>query len=196
MPNHDRLIGHKLIELVRSGRSPDELAAEFEPSAQTIRSWVAQADRDAGGRAGGLTSPNARNSRNFEVRITSCALSTRPYQKRRPGSRRRRKSNPARNSNSWRRIRPTILPPRSAACAEGLRQRVLRVAQAFAAVTCARQCSTERSNRSHLSRFARDLWRSAFTPNCSPVATASAVRASLASCVARRSSAQAGGAVS
>ena len=44
----------QMVELVRSGRSPDPLASELEPSAQSIRNWVAQADRDEGGRAGGL----------------------------------------------------------------------------------------------------------------------------------------------
>jgi len=29
----------KLIALVRAGRSPDELAKQFEPSAQTMRNW-------------------------------------------------------------------------------------------------------------------------------------------------------------
>lgn len=46
----------RMIELVRAGRSPDNLAKEFEPSAQTIRNWVAQDDRDAGRRSDGLTS--------------------------------------------------------------------------------------------------------------------------------------------
>ena len=45
-----------MIELVRAGRTPEELSREFEPSAQAIRNWVAQADRDAGRRADGLTS--------------------------------------------------------------------------------------------------------------------------------------------
>jgi len=45
----------RLVELVRSGRSPEELAREFEPSAQAIRNWVAQADRDTGKRSDGLT---------------------------------------------------------------------------------------------------------------------------------------------
>jgi transposase len=43
----------QLIELVRAGRTPEELAREFEPSAQTIRNWVAQADRDGGVRTDG-----------------------------------------------------------------------------------------------------------------------------------------------
>jgi transposase len=45
----------RMIELVRSGRSPDELAEKFEPTAQSIRNWVAQADRDIGRRQDGLT---------------------------------------------------------------------------------------------------------------------------------------------
>jgi transposase len=45
----------RLIELVRAGRSPESLAHEFEPSAQAIRNWVRQADRDAGRRNDGLT---------------------------------------------------------------------------------------------------------------------------------------------
>ena len=30
----------RMVELVRSGRSPEELAREFEPSSQAIRNWV------------------------------------------------------------------------------------------------------------------------------------------------------------
>ena len=45
----------ELVELARSGRSPESLAKEFEPSAQTIRAWVKQADLDEGRRADGLT---------------------------------------------------------------------------------------------------------------------------------------------
>ena len=45
----------QMIELVRAGRMPEELAKEFEPSAQAIRNWVAQADRDEGRREDGLT---------------------------------------------------------------------------------------------------------------------------------------------
>lgn len=45
----------RMVELVRSGRSPEELAREFEPSSQAIRNWVRQADLDEGRRADGLT---------------------------------------------------------------------------------------------------------------------------------------------
>jgi transposase len=44
-----------MIELVRAGRSPDELAREFEPTAQSIRNWVAQAELDEGRRHDGLS---------------------------------------------------------------------------------------------------------------------------------------------
>ena len=46
----------QMVDLVRAGRSPEELAKEFEPTAKSIRDWVAQADRDEGRRADGLTS--------------------------------------------------------------------------------------------------------------------------------------------
>jgi len=45
----------ELIELVRSGRSPESLSRDFEPTAQTIRNWVKQADLDEGRREDGLT---------------------------------------------------------------------------------------------------------------------------------------------
>ena len=32
----------QMVELVRTGRSPEELAQEFEPTAQSIRNWVGQ----------------------------------------------------------------------------------------------------------------------------------------------------------
>jgi len=45
----------QMIELVRSGRSPESLAKEFEPTAQAIRNWVAQTERDEGRREDGPT---------------------------------------------------------------------------------------------------------------------------------------------
>ena len=47
---------NQMIEMVRAGSSPEKLAREFEPSAQTIRNWVTQADRDEGRRTDGMTS--------------------------------------------------------------------------------------------------------------------------------------------
>jgi transposase len=45
----------RMVELVRAGRTPESLAKEFEPTAQAIRNWVQQTDRDEGRRADGLT---------------------------------------------------------------------------------------------------------------------------------------------
>lgn len=46
----------RIVDLYRNGRTPEQLAREFEPSAPTIREWCQQADRDAGGGDGGATS--------------------------------------------------------------------------------------------------------------------------------------------
>ncbi len=41
----------QMVELVRAGRDPTDLSREFEPSAQAIRNWVAEADRKEGRRS-------------------------------------------------------------------------------------------------------------------------------------------------
>lgn len=46
----------QIVELARAGRSVTELAEEFEPSGETIRNWIKQADLDEGKRTDGLTS--------------------------------------------------------------------------------------------------------------------------------------------
>lgn len=52
MPKSRRLyppeFRQRIIELVRKGRTPEELGRQFEPSAQAIRNWVRQAALDAG----------------------------------------------------------------------------------------------------------------------------------------------------
>ena len=56
-PDYPPEYRQQMVELVRAGRSADGLAKEFDPSPQTIRNWVAQADRDDGRRGDGLSSP-------------------------------------------------------------------------------------------------------------------------------------------
>ena len=46
----------RIVELVRVGRRPGELAREFEPTVESINRWVKQADRDEGRLADGFTS--------------------------------------------------------------------------------------------------------------------------------------------
>ena len=46
----------RIVELARAGRSLQELAREFEPTVESIRQWVRQAELDTGERSDGLTS--------------------------------------------------------------------------------------------------------------------------------------------
>ena len=45
----------QMVKLVKSGRTPNELAREYEPSAGSIRNWVALHERDGGQRSDGLS---------------------------------------------------------------------------------------------------------------------------------------------
>lgn len=55
-PPYPEEFRRQMVELVRTGRTPEELSREFEPTAQSIRNWVTQADRDEGRRSDGMTS--------------------------------------------------------------------------------------------------------------------------------------------
>ena len=55
-PPYSSEFRQQLVELVRAGRTPEELAREFEPSAQAIRNWMRQSDLDEGRREDGLAS--------------------------------------------------------------------------------------------------------------------------------------------
>jgi len=57
-----------MIELVRSGRSPESLGREFEPSAESIRNRVRQADLDEGRRDDGLTTETSPQRATFHAR--------------------------------------------------------------------------------------------------------------------------------
>ena len=59
----------QMIELVRAGRTPEDLAREFEPSAQAIRNWVVQAERDEGRRADGLSTAEREELRRLRREI-------------------------------------------------------------------------------------------------------------------------------
>ena len=52
---HSPEFRRQMVELARSGRTPEELSREFEPTAQSIANWVRQAERDAGKRSDGAT---------------------------------------------------------------------------------------------------------------------------------------------
>jgi transposase len=54
-PAYPQEFREQIVELVRLGRTPEELSREFEPTATTIYNWVKQSDRDEGRREDGLS---------------------------------------------------------------------------------------------------------------------------------------------
>ena len=64
----------QIIELARVGRTPEELSQEFEPSAQTIRNWMKQADLDKGLRSDGLTTPEREELRRLRRELRQVKL--------------------------------------------------------------------------------------------------------------------------
>jgi transposase len=56
----------RIVELVRAGRNRDELAREFEISANSITNWVRQADLDEGRREDGLTTEEREELRRLQ----------------------------------------------------------------------------------------------------------------------------------
>src|SRR6266542_2912651 len=73
MPESQRLypaeFRQRIIELVRKGRTPEELGRQFEPSAQAIRNWVKQAALDAGRRKHGLTTEEREELRRLRREV-------------------------------------------------------------------------------------------------------------------------------
>jgi hypothetical protein len=63
----------RLVALVRAGRTPEELAKEFEPKAQTIRNWVGQAATDRGERPQVVTDVGRAHS-DAHPRFRGCCL--------------------------------------------------------------------------------------------------------------------------
>jgi len=59
----------RLVELARTGRTPEDLGQQFEPSAQTIRNWLRQADRDEGRRVDGLTTEEREEVRRLRREV-------------------------------------------------------------------------------------------------------------------------------
>jgi transposase len=59
----------RIVELVAKGRTPEELARQFERSAQAIRNWVKQAALDAGKRTDGLTTEEREELRRLRREV-------------------------------------------------------------------------------------------------------------------------------
>jgi len=59
----------QIVELAQNGRTPSELADEFEPTEQTIRNWLKQAARDDGKRADGLSADERAELRELRKKL-------------------------------------------------------------------------------------------------------------------------------
>ena len=68
-------IRERMVELVQSGRTPQELAREYEPSAGSIRNWVAQHERDGGQRSDGRAPTSAWSCGGCGAKTSSCERS-------------------------------------------------------------------------------------------------------------------------
>ena len=90
----------QMVELVKAGRTPEELGKEFEPSAQAIRNWVAQAERDEGLREGGLTTEEQEELRRLRRENKQLRIEREILSKAATWFAREADSKPPRSSNS------------------------------------------------------------------------------------------------
>src|ERR1700723_3195336 len=75
----------QMVDLVRSGRTPEELAHEFEPTAQSISTWVKQASGTPASALMGRQAPSGMNWGASDVRTIACVRSVTSWQRRQPG---------------------------------------------------------------------------------------------------------------
>jgi len=68
-PPYPQEFRNRIVELARNGRKPSELAEEFEPTEQTIRNWLKQADRDDGKRADRLSTDERDELRRLRKKL-------------------------------------------------------------------------------------------------------------------------------
>jgi transposase-like protein len=118
-----------MVEVVRAGRKPGELAKEFSVAEQTIRNWLKQADLDAGKRSDGLHTEEREEMQRLRRENRSCAESGRSWQKPRPGSL-GRPTQCSRHLPVRERVSGRVPDLHDLPCAGSLQQRILCVAQA------------------------------------------------------------------
>jgi transposase len=68
-PPYPQKFREQIVELARNGRTPAELAEEFEPTEPTIRSWIKRADRDEGKSAEGLSTDEREELRELRKKL-------------------------------------------------------------------------------------------------------------------------------
>ena len=97
---YPREFRRQMVELVRAGRTPQELSEEFEPSGEAIRNWVRQADRDEGLREDGLTTVDQEELRRLRQEIKQLRIEREILAKAATWFAREADSKPLRSSNS------------------------------------------------------------------------------------------------
>ncbi len=90
----------QMVELVRAGRTPQELSKEFEPSGEAIRHWVRQADLDGGLREDGVTTAEQEELRRLRQEIKQLRMEREILAKAATWFAREADSKPSRSSNS------------------------------------------------------------------------------------------------
>ena len=99
----------QIVDLVRSGRSIEELAKEFEPSSGAIRNWVKQADLDEGRRSDGLTTEERDELRQLRRENKRLRMEQEILKKAAAWFARESNSIPERGLSSWGRRNSTVL---------------------------------------------------------------------------------------
>ena len=59
----------QMVDLVRAGRTPEDLAQEFEPTVKAIRNWVKQSDLEEGRLEQNLTSAEREELRRLRREV-------------------------------------------------------------------------------------------------------------------------------
>jgi transposase len=68
-PPYPQKFRDQIIELARNGRTPSDLADEFEPTETTTSGWLKQADRDEGKSAEGLSTDEREELRELRKKL-------------------------------------------------------------------------------------------------------------------------------
>lgn len=68
-PPYPQQFRDRIVELARAGRSVSELAEEFEPTGQTIRTWIKKANVEDGVRSDGTTADEREELRELRKEL-------------------------------------------------------------------------------------------------------------------------------
>jgi len=156
----------RIVELARNGRTPAELAEEFEPTEQTIRNWLKQADRDDGNRSDGPTTEEKEEIRELRKKLRQVQQERDILANRSPWGTawfaRETEDVPPKSSGSGdvsspRRAPGRISYRRYVPCAGGFHQWLLRMAESISFPASPREFDAHRENQTDTRRVERHL---------------------------------------